>query len=53
MITEADEAHLEFQKHVITYSNCQSTVHITGTIIALRSKTKHNRSVVHNVNQSR
>jgi len=30
MITKADEAYLEFQKHVITYSNSQSTVHITG-----------------------
>jgi hypothetical protein len=42
MLPKADEAYLKFQKHVIRYSNSQSTVHITRWQLLL--------SVVHSVN---
>ena len=47
MITKADEAHLEFQKHVIRYSNTQSTVHITRGQLLLSAPPLNNFGVLY------
>jgi len=43
MVSKADAAHLEFQKHVSWYSSTQSTVHITRWQLLLSAPTQNIR----------